>query len=76
MVPRAGVGWPGFWRVRSAGAPARRPDTHADPTVAPDTDASDVVGEWTVPVPTVEEDSAAATFEWAVVEVYEMRKPF
>ncbi len=45
-------------------------------TGTPDTDANDVIGEWIVPVVTVEENTATSAFQWAVVEIWELRKPY
>lgn len=42
----------------------------------PDTNAAAVVGEWILPVLTIQEDSAGAEFVWADVEVWELRKSF
>ncbi len=45
-------------------------------TGTPDTDPNDVIGEWIVPVITVEENTASSAFQWAVVEIWELRKAF
>jgi hypothetical protein len=39
-----------------------------------DADSTKVLGEWLHPI--VSAASTAATAEWLIVEVYEMRKPF
>lgn len=47
-----------------------------DATGTPDTNAKDVIGERIVPILTVEENTTTGVFQWAVVEIWELGKPF
>lgn len=62
-------------KLHSTAFEAQDPSTTLPAILSGDADSTKVIGEHTMVALRIK-DSAATTIQWAVVEIYEMKKPF